>query len=116
MKKNSTNNTRILHEYTKYLKDAKRLDESTVDGVMKSINRFEEYTDYMDFRKFRAKHAIGFKKYLLSKKSVVTGERLSKATVLTTTRHLKTFFQYLVTQKGYRAKINYSDIEYFNLS
>ena len=46
----------------------------------------------------------------------MTGEPLSKATVLTATRHLKMFFQYLVTQKGYRAKINYSDIEYFNLS
>jgi integrase/recombinase XerD len=46
----------------------------------------------------------------------VTGEKLSKATVLTATRHLKMFFQYLVTQQGYRSKINYSDIEYFNLS
>ncbi len=116
MKINSTNNTRILHEYTKYLKDAKRQDDSTIDGALKSINRFEEYTGYLDFMKFRAKHAIGFKKYLLGKKSIVTGEKLSKATVLTATRHVKAFFQYLVTQKGYRAKINYSDIEYFNLS
>ncbi len=116
MKKNNTNNVRILHEYVRYLRDAKRQDHSTIDGSMKSINRFEEYTGYLDFNKFKAKHAIGFKKYLLAQKSIVTGERLSKATVLTATRHLKVFFQYLVTQKGYRAKINYSDIEYFNLS
>ena len=116
MKKNSINNVRILHEYTKYLRDAKRQDDSTIDGAMKSINRFEEHTGYLDFNKFKAKHAIGFKKNLLVQKSNVTGEKLSKATVLTATRHLKMFFQYLVTQKGYRAKINYSDIEYFNLS
>jgi integrase/recombinase XerD len=116
MKKNSTNNVRILHEYIKYLRDAKRQDHSTIDGAMKSINRFEEYTSYLDFNKFKAKHAIGFKKHLLAQKSIVTGEKLSKATVLTATRHLKMFFQYLVTQKGYRAKISYSDIEYFNLS
>lgn len=116
MKKSSTNNVRILHEYIKYLRDAKRQDDSTIDGAMKSINRFEEYTGYLDFKKFRAKHAIGFKKNLLAQKSLVTGEKLSKATVLTATRHLKMFCQYLVTQKGYRAKINYSDIEYFNLS
>ncbi|MGF1762613.1 tyrosine-type recombinase/integrase [Aliivibrio kagoshimensis] len=116
MKKSSANNVRILHEYIKYLRDAKRQDHSTIDGAMKSINRFEEYTNYLDFKKFKAKHAIGFKNYLLAQKSLVTGEKLSKATVLTATRHLKMFFQYLVTQKGYRAKINYSDIEYFNLS
>ncbi|MCB2382495.1 site-specific integrase [Shewanella sp. SR1] len=116
MKKSSTNNARILHDYIKYLRDAKRQDDSTIDGAMKSINRFEECTDYSDFSKFKAKHAIGFKRSLLAKKSIVTGEKLSKATVHTATRHLKMFFQYLVTQKGYRAKINYSDIEYFNLS
>mgnify|MGYP000014681575 CR=1 FL=1 len=116
MKKSNANNARILYEYNKYLVDAKRQDQSTVDGAMKSIDRFEEYTGYLDFNKFRAKHAIGFKKDLLAQKSTVTGEVLSKATVLTATRHLKMFFHFLVTQKGYRAKINYSDIEYFNLS
>lgn len=116
MKKNSTNNARILYEYIKYLGDAKRQDQSTIDGAMKSINRFEEYTNYLDFNRFKAKHAIGFKKHMLAQKSVSTGEMLSKATVHTAARHLKMFFQYLVTQKGYRAKISYSDIEYFNLS
>ncbi|HIF9502655.1 TPA: tyrosine-type recombinase/integrase [Photobacterium damselae] len=116
MNKKSTNNVRIIYEYSKYLSEAKRLDTSTVDSVMKSINRFEEYVGYIDFNKFRAKHAIGFKKYLFTKKSIVTGNNLSKATILTATRHLKGFYQYLITQKGYRGKINYSDIEYFNLS
>ena len=116
MKKNSTKNARTLYEYAKYLKEAKQLDQSTIDGAMKSISRFEESTNYLDFKKFRAKHAIGFKKSLLAQKSVLTGEKLSKATVLSAIRHLKMLFQYLVTQKGFRAKINYSDIEYFNLS
>ncbi|QQX81684.1 site-specific integrase [Shewanella sp. KX20019] len=116
MKKNSTKNTRIIYEYAKYLREAKQLDDSTIDGVMKSINRFEDATNYLDFKKFGSKHAIGFKKNLLAQKSIVTGGKLSKATVLTTMRHLKGLFKYLVTQKDYRAKINYSDIEYFNLS
>ncbi|MGS0703276.1 tyrosine-type recombinase/integrase [Shewanella sp. 0m-4] len=116
MKKNSTKNARILYEYAKYLREAKQLDDSTIDGVLRSINRFDEATNFIDFKKFKAKHAIAFKRYLLANKSVVTGDKLSKATVLTTMRHLKGFFQFLVTQKGYRAKINSSDIEYFNLS
>ncbi|HIF9379205.1 TPA: hypothetical protein ACX6R4_002973 [Photobacterium damselae] len=74
MKSNSTNNARTIYEFTKYLKEAKRLDDSTIDGVLKSVNRFEEYTGYVDFKKFRAKHAIGFKKHLLSKKSIATGK------------------------------------------
>lgn len=116
MKRSSTKNTRILYEYAKYLKEAKQLDDSTIDSVMKSINRFEEATNYIDFKKFRSKHATAFKKKLLNSKSLVTGDTLSKATVLTSMRHLKGFFQFLITQKGYRSKINYSDIEYFNLS
>jgi integrase/recombinase XerD len=116
MKKNSTKNARTLYEYAKYLKEAKQLDQSTIDGAMKSISRFEESTNYLDFKKFRAKHAVAFKKQLLAQKSLLTGEKLSKATVLSAIRHLKMLFQFLVTQKGFRAKINYSDIEYFNLS
>lgn len=116
MNKSSTKNARVLYEFSKYLAEAKQLDQSTIDGILKSINRFEEYTDYLDFKKFRSKHAIAFKKYIVKQKSLVTGEELSKATVLSTIRNLKTFFQFLVTQKGYRGKISYSDIEYFNLS
>ena len=116
MKKNSRNNVRILHEYAKFLREAKCQDHSTIDGALKSINRLEEYMGYINFDKFKSKHATGFKKHLLNQKSIVTGEKLSKATVLTATRHLKMFFQFLVTQKGYRSNINYSDIEYFNLS
>lgn len=41
---------------------------------------------------------------------------MSKATVHTTLRHLKTFFQWLALQTGYRSRITYSDTEYFNLS
>lgn len=116
MSKSSSKNARVLYEFSKYMAEAKQLDQSTIDGILISINRFEEFTDYLDFKKFRSKHAIAFKKNLIKQKSQVTGEELSKATVLTTIRNLKTFFQYLVTQKLYRSKISYSDIEYFNLS
>ncbi|NOH69066.1 tyrosine-type recombinase/integrase [Vibrio rotiferianus] len=116
MKSKCRNNARVIHEYSEYLKEARSLDDSTIDGVLKSINRFEEHTNYLDFSRFKAKYAIAFKKQIQTQKSLVTGEVLSKSTVLTTINHLKAFFQYLATQKGYRAKISYSDIEYFNLS
>ena len=116
MKKHNINNVRAIRNYCDFLKEAKQLSEISVDGVTKAINRFEAYTKYKDFKQFHHQQAIGFKKYLVEQKNVVTGKPLSKATVHTTLRHLKKFFQWLALQGGYRSRINYCDTEYFNLS
>lgn len=116
MQKHNVNNVRSTKMYSLFLKEAKQLDDKTVDGVMKAINRFEEYTKFKDFKLFNFQQAVGFKKHLLARKSVTTNEPLSKATVHTTLRHLKVFFQWLALQNGYRSRITYSDTEYFNLS
>lgn len=116
MKKNNTNNVRAIRNYCEFLKEAKRQSDASVDGVTKAINRFEEYTKYKDFKQFHYQQAVGFKKHLMSQKNVATDEPLSKATLHTTLRHLKAFFQWLAQESGYRSRINYSDTEYFNLS
>ena len=116
MKKNNGDNVRVIRNYCVFLKEAKRQDDSSVDGLTKAINRFEEYTKYKDFKQFHYQQAVGFKKHLMAQKNVVTDKPLSKSTVNTTLRHLKTFFQWLAMQRGYRSRINYSDTEYFNLS
>lgn len=116
MKKNNTNNVRAIRKYFVFLKEAKRQSDSSIDGVTKAINRFEEYTKYKDFKQFHYQQAVGFKKHLMKQKNVVTDKPLSKATLNTTFRHLKVFFQWLALQSGYRSRINYSDTEYFNLS
>lgn len=116
MRKYNTNNVRVIRNYCEFLKEAKRLSDVSVDGVTKAINRFEVYTKYKDFKQFHRQQAVGFKKYLVEQKNVVTDAPLSKATVHTTLRHLKAFFQWLAFQDGYRSRINYSDTEYFNLS
>jgi integrase len=116
MIKYNTNNVRINHDYCEFLKEAKRLSDVSVDGVTKAINRLEEYTQYKDFKQFHFQQAVGFKKHLMGQKNVLSGKPLSKATINTTLRHLKAFFQWLAQQSGYRSRINYSDAEYFNLS
>lgn len=116
MKKRNTCNVRAIRNYCEFLREAKRLSDVSVDGVTKAINRFEVYTKYKDFKQFHRQQAVGFKKYLVEQKNVVTDTPLSKATVHTTLRHLKRFFQWLSFQDGYRSRINYSDTEYFNLS
>ncbi|HIF9411258.1 TPA: hypothetical protein ACX6R8_003164 [Photobacterium damselae] len=70
---------------------------------------------FKDFKLLNFQQAVRFKKHLLIRKTVTTNEPLSKATVHTTLRHLKVFFQWLALQNGCRSRITYSDTEYFNL-
>ena len=41
---------------------------------------------------------------------------LSKATLNSTFRNLRAFFQWLAEQQGYQSKLSYSDADYFSLS
>ena len=116
MKKHNANNVRVTRQYCIFLKEAKRQNESSIDGVAKAINRFEQYTKFKDFKQFHYEQAVGFKKHLTNQKNETTSKPLSKATLHTTLRHLKNFFQWLAMQTGYKSRINYSDTEYLNLS
>ena len=116
MIKHNANNERIKRQYFIFLKEAKRQNEASVDGVAKSISRFESYTKYRDFKAFHFELAVGFKKNITKQTNQQTGKPLSKATLNSTLGQLKTFFQWLAMQSGYKSKINYTDTEYFNLS
>lgn len=116
MKKYNAKNVRITREYYTFLKEAKQQNEASIDSVTKAISRFDEYNKYRDFKAFHYQQAIGFKSHLIKQKNVVTDKPLSKATLNSTLRHLKNFFQWLAMQSGYKSKINYSETEYFNLS
>lgn len=116
MKKYNPDNERIKRKYLTFLKEAKRQNEASIDAVAKALSRFEEYTNYRDFKRFHFEQAIGFKNHLAKQNNQKTGKKLSKATINTTLRHLKAFFQWLSMQTGYKSRVNYSDAEYFNLS
>lgn len=116
MIKYNATNERIKRTYLVFLKEAKQLDEASLDGVAKAISRFEEYTECKEFKAFHFEQAIGFKKHLAKQLNVKTGKPLSKATLHATQRHLKSFFQWLSMQTGYKSRLNYADMEYFNLS
>lgn len=107
-------NERIKREYFQYLREADRKSEATVRGIEKAITRFEEYTNFADFGKFKAAQAMGFKA------SVAKGSKvkrpLSKSTIHSTVNALQRFFRWLGCQPGFRSKIKPSDIDYFNLS
>lgn len=116
MTKHNPNNERIKRQYFAYLKEAKRHSEPTVDAVAKALSRFEEDTQYRDFRAFHYEMAIAFKRRLADQANQRTGEKLSKATLHATLAQLKGFFHWLAGQPGYKSRLQYSDADYFNLS
>lgn len=116
MMKHNPENERVKRKYLIFLKQAKRQDESSLDAVAMAISRFETYNKCKNFKAFHFEQAIGFKSYLAKQENKQTGKKLSKATLNSTLRHLKTFFQWLAMQAGYKSRINYTDTEYFNMS
>jgi integrase/recombinase XerD len=116
MTKHNANNERIKRQYFIFLKEAKRQNESSVDAVAKAISRFEAYNHYRDFKAFHFQQAVGFKAHLAKQTNQRTGKPISKATMNSTLGQLKSFFQWLAMQSGYKSRISYTDTEYFNLS
>ncbi len=116
MTKHSPANERIKREYFTYLKEAKGRDEATIDGVAKALARFEETTKAREFKRFQKPQAVAFKAKLANAVNARTGERISKATMLSTLRELRTFFFWLAREPGFKSHLAYSDAEYFNLS
>lgn len=116
MTKHNPENERIKRKYFGYLKEAKRHSEPTVDAAAKALSRFEEYNRYRDFKAFHFEQAVGFKRHLAAQIGQRSGEKLSKATLHATLTQLKQFFFWLAGQPGYKARLQYSDADYFNLS
>jgi len=95
MAKHNAANERIKREYLRYLTEAKGRDEATIDRVAKSLARFEESTGRRDFSRFRREQAMAFKRRLAEAVNARSGERMSKATIHSTLRDLKAFFEWL---------------------
>lgn len=116
MTKPNPANERIKREYYAYLKEAKGMDEATIDTVAKSLARFEASTKRKEFRRFHREQAVAFKRGLAEALNARTGERLSKATMLSTLRNLRAFFFWLAHVPGFKSIIAYSDADYFSPS
>ena len=116
MTKHNADNERIKRKYFAFLKEAMRNSEPTVDAAAKSLARFEDHTKYKDFKAFHSEQAIAFKRHLAEQNGQQSGERLSKSTLHATLTQLKRFFHWLAGQPGYKSRLKYDDVEYFNLS
>ena len=114
--KHNPKNERIKRDYFKFLKEAKGQNDATIDGVAMALTKFDECNQRKCFTVFNFEQAVAFKKHLAIQINAKTGKPLSKATIHSTLNHLKVFFQWLCLMNGYKSKLNYSDMEYFNLS
>jgi integrase len=116
MRKHHPKNERVKHQYFTYLQDARRMSASTVDQVAAAIAQFEMSTGHRDFAAFHFEQARKFKRLLDEGINSETGKPLAKATIYSRLMAVKAFFVWLAGQPGYRSKLTYSDMEYFNLS
>lgn len=116
MVKANPKNERIKYNYLTYLEEAKRMTPETAEDALAAISFFERSTRYKDFAAFHIEQAKRFKRYLSESRNERTGNPLSKATIHSRLNAVKSFFQWLAGQPGYKSKICYSDCDYFNPS
>ena len=116
MTKYSPANERIKREYFAYLREAKGRDEATIDGVAKASRGSRKLPGAATSNAFKSAQALAFKAALAKALNARTGERISKATMLSTLRELRAFFFWLAREPGFKSHLAYSDAEYFNLS
>ncbi len=116
MKKCNPKNERIKRAHFEWQKEANHKSQSTIDNIRKAIDKYERYTSYQDFRTFNKDKAKAFKKHLTQAKTTRTKEFLSKQSILSTLRHIKSFFKWLAYEKGYKRSIDIREIEFLNPS
>jgi integrase/recombinase XerD len=114
MKKYNEQNERTKRDYYRYLKEARKQSDASIDVIAAAINRFEAYSSCKDFKSFHREQAIAFKHKLAAQLNQTTGKPLSKSTVRATLAALRAFFIWLAGQPGFRSRFRYSDADYFN--
>lgn len=114
--KHNAANERVKREYFIYLREAKGRNEASIDAAAKALARFEDSTRRKDFGKFHREQVLAFKRGLLETDNARTGERLSKATTVSTLRHCRDFFTWLAREPAYKKRVTYADADYFSPS
>ncbi|MFA5095685.1 MAG: site-specific integrase [Candidatus Paceibacterota bacterium] len=109
-------NELVKRQFYGHLKNAKGFSPKTIDCFEKAIWLWEDFTGKADFANFNKTKAEEFKEWLKSKKKVHSEGEVSLSFCYGNLRHLKTFFEWLSKQSGYKSKINQTAIDYLNLT
>ena len=116
MPKINPENERIKRQFLHHQKDAKGMDEKSLDKAAAAIDRLQRYTNYKPFKAFHIEQAVGFKRMLEAEQNPRTKKPLAASTRIQILGSLKSFIHWLADKPGYKSRISYSDAEYFNAS
>ena len=114
MRKINEQNERLKREYLGYLREAEGYDEATLDKVSASLLIFEEALGFKSFKAFHRDWAATFKAHLKSRKNKRTDKPLGLSTRDGILRDVKGFFHWLASQPGFKSRLTYHDVRYFN--
>lgn len=109
-------NERLKHRYFQWLRDAKQMNEKSVEQVAMALDRYEQFSNRRDFKLLRVEQAGPFKKHLAKLDGKRSGTPLSKATINSTLYAMRDFVRWLADQKGFRNRLLATDAQYFNPS
>lgn len=104
-------NDRILHEWLQF---AGRWDDKTISAKLATIRQFEVFSGGKAFAKLTKSDVVAFREHLKSCVDVSAKEQFCISTVRHRASHLKSFFEWLVEQKGYHT-LNKTLPHYFEL-
>lgn len=93
-------NERLRREYIEHLRDARNLNDKTIDAAMRHLTEFEAFIRGRDFATLTKSQAKTFKEYVNQRPSKAGGEPLSASSVVHTLADIKAFYDWLSTTQG----------------
>ena len=114
MRKFNEENERVKRDYFAYLTQAEGYDKATISKVAGNLLVFEEALGFKPFKRFHRDWATTFKTHLANRKNQRTGKALGLSTRDGNLRDVRAFFHWLASQPGYKSRVSYADVRYFN--
>jgi site-specific recombinase XerD len=116
MGKYNATNVRMIWRYKNYLFNTGRYTQKTIDQKLKALENYQKITNYKDFSRFTLRDVEKYKEQMsITNHNPGSSNYYSIHTVANWRNHVKHFFLWLITQKGYK-HLPKSDIEYLNLN
>lgn len=112
MARRNSDNLRIKRRFLEWLRHARGLSEQSLDKSAAAIDRWLDYIDGADLRRFHTEKAVAFKRHL-ERGTSSQGRPLSDSSRDGILRDLRAFFFWLADQPGYRSRIRHADAQWF---
>ncbi len=109
-------NELIKRKFFTYLKNSKGFSDNSIQSFESALWLWEEFFQHPELTSFNQTKAVDFKDWLKAKKKRQSTQAVSLSYCYDNLRYLRTFFEWLSHQLFCKGKINFTDIEYLNLT